>query len=1405
MLNAPFRVWLIVLLAFVGVVEPASAQSFTRQPLAGAEALRFPTTLQWGPDGRLYVGTLQGPIWVYSVVREGLGQYRVVASEEIRLLWTELQNHNDDGSLHTGPGTARRQVTGILVAGTPEHPVIYVSSSDYRIAVGEDSGLDTNSGVISRITWDGTQWVHLALVRGLPRNEENHSPNGMWLDETTNTLYLAQGGNTNMGAPSNNFAFQREYALSAAILSIDLDAIGEATYDLPTLDDPDRPGNPDENDPFGGNNGLNQAMLVAGGPVQVYSPGYRNPYDIAVTTDGRMYTIDNGPNRGWGGPPVDCSNDPNELDTLSYGDGLHLVTGPGYYGGHPNPTRADAGNTFAGQSPVAFADPVQCEYLVPGVDDAALWVFPESTNGICEYTASNFEGAMAGNLLALDVAGTMFRIRLSPDGTVAEEVTPLVQNGGELTLDVVARGDSEDFAGTIWYTAMSDSLIYVMEPVDFSGCTGAYDFSIDEDGDGFSNADEIENGTDVCSPASTPNDADGDFLSDLLDPDDDNDGIDDTIDPFATDGTNGTTLAFPFYFEWSVGDPGYGLFGLGFTGLMANGALEYDEHFDPANLTAGGAAGRLTVDNVGRGDAYEGLNSQDNAFQLALPVGEHTGRFRVGTQADSPFFGGYAPAGEQSVGMVFGLGDQDNYIKIVLGAVQPRALVTRLRTITRGHANRGGGNRNGTTRDGTTGQSQTLPDGRLDAFASGLRKLGDATMPGLRVVYERDGVVRSVYEEARPGILAEFSVRFDFVVDPSAGTVQPRAALPDGSFEDVGPAIVLDGALLDAVRGVGELPPAAGIIATARGGRDFAATWDYFEAEVLDDGAAATVRVTTPNPGYAGSTYTHDAFQIENTSPAGQSISWVEYDFSTAMMPDMVIDPDGLAGDTIGKGFTPDSGEAETGLVGYAYQLPKDAGYAGLRLTFDDFAPGEVFTFSIDMDPSSIRGATAPGPFAAGSVSGLELAGARVRVGFTDGTVLAGDLFRDGDSLNDSIAMLRAGTPTRPRLGVVGVDTPADFPDAEQTVRIWGPRGSSVSLLRLEAGLFTESLPDGGYDIGPFEPNSVVSVRSTEWTIGSSGWVDVAVTLARTRVESGYNIFAAAVTTPEGRGLVSAPLVARLRQSTFTVTPSPIQMPEAFVDTTVSRSIEISNGTAQDLLLDQLVLSGSPEVWISGAPTLPVLVPQGGSVMVELSAAPTEPGQLDATLGVVSADPVTEVVVPITGKGIVPPLAYRLNAGGPVVQGVSGPKSAWSGDLPGDPATELTGVDPTPLETTEPITGTAEIPASVSLDVFATARQADTPGGTITLTKSLDPGRYEVRLFFAEIDPAVTMPGDRVFDIFAEGVLEYDDVDLLATGTPYTASQRRIDLVVSDGTLDLVLQSETGTAILNAVQISRLD
>lgn len=441
---------------------------FDKGVVPGTETDRV-TTLQFGPDGRLYAGQQNGLIKVLGLQRHGPGEYVAVASETIGAL-LDLPNHDDDGKENRG--YISRLLTGLVVTGSPERPVIYAVTSDPRIGGGKkqvDKHLDTNSGVLSRLTWDGAEWQRLDLVRGLPRSEENHAGNGLVLEPSGRRLLLAQGGNTNHGAPSDEFVRTPEYALSAAILSIDLAAIGERTYDLPTLDDPGRPGAVDAGDPFGGADGYNQARLVPGGPVQVYAPGFRNPYDLVLTEAGHLYTVDNGANGDFGAPPgsagAACTN------TLRPGgerqpDTLHLVT-PGYYGGHPNPTRANPENRFAGQSPVIEAQPRECEHLV-GEISGILATFVASTNGITEYRSRRaFDGAMAGSLLVASLDNHVYRLEVRPDGRLGYAES-LFGNVSTAPLDITAVGDDGPFPGTIWVGDVHDGSITVFEPVETS-------------------------------------------------------------------------------------------------------------------------------------------------------------------------------------------------------------------------------------------------------------------------------------------------------------------------------------------------------------------------------------------------------------------------------------------------------------------------------------------------------------------------------------------------------------------------------------------------------------------------------------------------------------------------------------------------------------------------------------------------------------------------------------------------------------------------------------------------------------------------------------------------------------------------------------------------------------------------
>ncbi|RYZ22544.1 MAG: hypothetical protein EOO16_08730, partial [Chitinophagaceae bacterium] len=848
---------IICMLFFLFLAPVSNAQySFSSSALKlNGATIYNPTSIQFGPDNRLYIAEQAGWIRIYTVKRNGANDYSVTGFETISVI-NDIPNHNDDGT--PNPSINRRQVTGILLRGTAANPVIYVSSSDSRIGgPSGETNLDTNSGIISMLKWDGTKWVKIDLVRGLPRSEENHSVNGMQLDDQTNTLFLAVGGFTNAGAPSTNFNFTNEYALSAAILSINLNAImamptkgtGNNTYkyDLPTLDDPTRANNADGsdvNDPFGGNDGLNQAMLVPGGPVQIYSAGYRNAYDIVLTKSRKLYTIDNGANQGWGGYPSGegtasvnnnyVSGEPgstsgnanhpivNNLDNLHYIGAIDNYTPRSYYGGHPAPIRANPagaglythnGSTgvfrtsTTGSNPLpanwppvppSMADPREGSFKMPGAEGTALLTFNSSTNGMAEYTASNFGGALKGKLLAASYNGSIVIVKLTADGTgvtnAKDPATKLNQepafasNFGATPLDLIAQGDNDIYPGTVWAITYGGHAVTIFEPQENGSCTGLNNAS-DEDGDGFTNADEIANGTNPCSGSSKPSDNDGDHISDLNDTDDDNDGISDKLDHFAIDGGNGTNTSMPVNYNLFNNDPGTGFFGLGFTGLMSNHDSDYLKLFDADNLIAGGAVGAFSIVDVPAGDALGTANTQKYAFQFGVQTNGLP--FTLRSRLTGPFFNNQTPTGAQSEGIFVGNGDQDNYLKIVL------------------NANGGAG--------------------------------------GIQVVYENAGVATTQQYPIAGGIpSAQLDLFLKF--NPANNTVQPAyASGSGGAVTNVGAPIVVSGAVLNALRGT--TPLAVGIIATSKGGPVFTATWDYIYLTADAVTSAGTWQTLTPASG----------------------------------------------------------------------------------------------------------------------------------------------------------------------------------------------------------------------------------------------------------------------------------------------------------------------------------------------------------------------------------------------------------------------------------------------------------------------------------------------------------------------------------------------------------------------------
>ncbi|MEM8720692.1 MAG: carbohydrate-binding domain-containing protein [Cyanobacteria bacterium P01_G01_bin.39] len=261
----------------------------------------------------------------------------------------------------------------------------------------------------------------------------------------------------------------------------------------------------------------------------------------------------------------------------------------------------------------------------------------------------------------------------------------------------------------------------------------------------------------------------------------------------------------------------------------------------------------------------------------------------------------------------------------------------------------------------------------------------------------------------------------------------------------------------------------------------------------------------------SSSTFAPNSFKVTNNS-SDQSITSITLDLSTAIFPDIAYDPDpsNPAGDDVTKGFEididPSSNPASSGVTSHSFLKPlADGGFQSLKIDFGDFKPNQTLEFSVDVDPTSIKGAKQTTSIDAGSISGLELIGATATVEFADGEIISGQFYSvpNGDgtpNITASQVLLTSETSTAPTIEVVGLADKATVGEATQTIRVTGTAGTEVSLLIVEGALYVEN---GGFDIDPFEANTALAVDEKTATIGAQGFVDIPVVLQRTDETSG--------------------------------------------------------------------------------------------------------------------------------------------------------------------------------------------------------------------------------------------------------------------------------------------------------------
>ncbi|QDU89230.1 Quinoprotein glucose dehydrogenase B precursor [Pirellulimonas nuda] len=382
-----------------------------------------PTTGTFGPDGRLYVANQNGQIQAYTLD----GANNVTATQTINTV-ANLSGFNTILGIAFNP---------FELVPPGASPTIYVTRSSLY------DGTEEYGSRVSTLTGPNFSTV-TDIVTGLPVSGFDHGVNGIQFDNNGDLL-IAVGGNTNTGVFDGIYGSQApESPLTSAILRAritDPAFNGAIQYEFIDPNDPEllalaaseNDPNPDPNDQRYGN--FVKVLDVPGETeVETFAVGFRNPFDLVWTTEGRIFATDNGPNG-------------------IAKDELNLIAEGGFYG-HPSIPRGKL-------DPRQTLENAEYDVDVPSNADytAPLAELASSTDGIDEYRAETFGGQLRGQLFAQKYNGLVYFFELTPDGADLANVNTRTDVGDGL--DIIAGP-----GGTLISMDRNQSRVTIAEPYD---------------------------------------------------------------------------------------------------------------------------------------------------------------------------------------------------------------------------------------------------------------------------------------------------------------------------------------------------------------------------------------------------------------------------------------------------------------------------------------------------------------------------------------------------------------------------------------------------------------------------------------------------------------------------------------------------------------------------------------------------------------------------------------------------------------------------------------------------------------------------------------------------------------------------------------------------------------------------
>ncbi|GHF35895.1 hypothetical protein HNQ07_001405 [Deinococcus metalli] len=331
-----------------GVYTPPSTNlAFTQVDLPTVPTSYAYTSVEMGPDGKLYASTLTGEILRFAINADG-----TLGTPDILKGLVNAQGNRTVIGLKFDP------------TSTADNLKLWISNNAFYNVLNKSNPPADFSGKITLLSGANLDTVKDYVI-GLPRSVKDHMTNSVTFNsKEPGVLYFTQGSNSAMGAADPTWGNRSEQLLNGALLRLDLNKMPTTLpLDVTTKDatNPNAGSTKPDGTPY-------YNPYAANAPLTLYATGIRNAYDVVFHTNGNIYTPTNGSAAGGNTPAstagAKCANGttyngpavPGLTNASVQNDYLFRVVKGGYYG-HPNPLRCEF--VMNGGNPTNLADPAE--------------------------------------------------------------------------------------------------------------------------------------------------------------------------------------------------------------------------------------------------------------------------------------------------------------------------------------------------------------------------------------------------------------------------------------------------------------------------------------------------------------------------------------------------------------------------------------------------------------------------------------------------------------------------------------------------------------------------------------------------------------------------------------------------------------------------------------------------------------------------------------------------------------------------------------------------------------------------------------------------------------------------------------------------------------------------------------